>query len=402
MLIERADLLMSTDKTLYVDSPQKFETLLHQLSSHKVIGLDTEFISEGRYEPELCLVQLSTPDQIFIVDPIVLSDLRLMWELLAGPDREIVTVAARQEIKFCAKGAGFAPACVLDLQIAAGLLGYGYPLSHTNLCLRVINARVNGGESFTDWRKRPLRPVQLEYAADDVRHLLPMRDKLLARAQKMNRTSWVRGECEQLVKAVMREDERWRISGSSRLSRRQLAVLREVWRWRDRQASGLNVPVARVLGDSMLIEVARRSPATVEDLFSIRGLDSRLLRKAEQDVVDAVALARSISEADLPSNERRDDPPQVAVLSKLLSVAVGNLAAEAEVDTAQLATTSDIQELVRWFLNQDAIPRPEILDGWRGEILQESLIGFLEGRKVVRVGNVRRPNPLVFEPFSKG
>ncbi|HVJ06191.1 MAG TPA: HRDC domain-containing protein [Candidatus Saccharimonadales bacterium] len=393
---------MSTDKTLYVDSPQKFETLLHQLSSHKVIGLDTEFISEGRYEPELCLVQLSTPDQIFIVDPIVLSDLRLMWELLAGPDREIVTVAARQEIKFCAKGAGFAPACVLDLQIAAGLLGYGYPLSHTNLCLRVINARVNGGESFTDWRKRPLRPVQLEYAADDVRHLLPMRDKLLARAQKMNRTSWVRGECEQLVKAVMREDERWRISGSSRLSRRQLAVLREVWRWRDRQASGLNVPVARVLGDSMLIEVARRSPATVEDLFSIRGLDSRLLRKAEQDVVDAVALARSISEADLPSNERRDDPPQVAVLSKLLSVAVGNLAAEAEVDTAQLATTSDIQELVRWFLNQDAIPRPEILDGWRGEILQESLIGFLEGRKVVRVGNVRRPNPLVFEPFSKG
>ncbi len=392
---------MSTDKNLYVDSTQKFETLLRQLSSHKVIGLDTEFISEGRYEPELCLVQLSTTDQIYIVDPIVLPDLRSMWDLLAAPDREIVTVAARQEIKFCAKGAGTAPACVLDRQIAAGLLGYGYPLSHTNLCLRVINARVNGGESFTDWRKRPLRPVQLEYAADDVRHLLPMREKLLARAQKMNRTSWVRGECDQLVKAVMREDERWRISGSARLSRRQLAVLREVWRWRDRQASGLNVPVARVLGDSMLIEVARRSPATVEDLFSIRGLDSRLLRKAEQDVVDAVAAARSIAEADLPSNERRDDPPQVAVLSKLLSVAVGNLAAEAEVDTALLATTSDIQEFVRWFLSQDSIPRPEVLDGWRGEILQEPLIGFLEGKMVVRVGNVRRPNPLVFEPFSK-
>ncbi len=392
---------MSTDKNLYVDSTQKFETLLRQLSSHKVIGLDTEFISEGRYEPELCLVQLSTTEQIYIVDPIVLPDLRPMWDLLAAPDREIVTVAARQEIKFCAKGAGVAPACVLDLQIAAGLLGYGYPLSHTNLCLRVINAKVNGGESFTDWRKRPLRPMQLEYAADDVRHLLPMREKLLARAQKMNRTSWVRGECERLVHAVMREDERWRISGSARLSRRQLAVLREVWRWRDRQACGLNVPVARVLGDSMLIEVARRSPATVEDLFSIRGLDSRLLRKAEQDVVDAVARARSIAEADLPSNERRDDPPQVAVLSKLLSVAVGNLAAEAEVDTALLATTSDIQEFVRWFLSQESAARPEILDGWRGEILQEPLIGFLEGKKVVRVGNVRRPNPLVFEPFSK-
>jgi ribonuclease D len=392
---------MSSDQTLYVDSAQKFEVLLRELSPQPVIGLDTEFISEGRYEPELCLVQLSTPDRIFIVDPIVLPDLKPMWDILAAPDREIVTVAARQEIKFCAKGAGVAPACVLDLQVAAGLLGYGYPLSHTNLCLRILNARVNGGESFTDWRKRPLRPVQLEYAADDVRYLLPMREKLLARAAKLERTSWVRGECDHLVKTVMREDERWKISGSARLSRRQLAVLREVWRWRDRQARILNVPVARVLGDSMLIEVARRSPATVEDLFSIRGLDSRLLRKAEQEVVDAVERARSIPESDLPSNERRDDPPQVGVLTKLLSVAVGNLAAETDIDTALLATTSDLQEMVRWFLDQENTPLPDVLEGWRGEILREALIGFLEGKRVVRVGNVRRPNPLVFEPYSK-
>jgi ribonuclease D len=392
---------MSSDQTLYVDSAQKFEVLLRELSPQPVIGLDTEFISEGRYEPELCLVQLSTPDRIFIVDHIVLPDLKPMWDILAAPDREIVTVAARQEIKFCAKGAGVAPACVLDLQVAAGLLGYGYPLSHTNLCLRILNARVNGGESFTDWRKRPLRPVQLEYAADDVRYLLPMREKLLARAAKLERTSWVRGECDHLVKTVMREDERWKISGSARLSRRQLAVLREVWRWRDRQARILNVPVARVLGDSMLIEVARRSPATVEDLFSIRGLDSRLLRKAEQEVVDAVERARSIPESDLPSNERRDDPPQVGVLTKLLSVAVGNLAAETDIDTALLATTSDLQEMVRWFLDQENTPLPDVLEGWRGEILREALIGFLEGKRVVRVGNVRRPNPLVFEPYSK-
>lgn len=392
---------MSFDQILYIDSAQKFESLLQKLSSHTVIGLDTEFISEGRYEPELCLVQLSTTEDIFIVDPIVWPDLQRMWELLASPGREIVTVAARQEIKFCAKGAGHAPASVLDVQVAAGLLGYGYPLSHTNLCLRILNAKVNGGESFSDWRKRPLRPVQLEYAADDVRHLLPMREKILARAQKVNRTNWVRGECDRLVKTVMREDERWRISGSARLSRRQLAVLREVWRWRDRQACGLNVPVARVLGDSMLIEVARRSPATVEDLFSIRGLDSRLLRKGEQDVVDAVAKARSMPDADLPSNERRDDPPQVAVLTKLLSVAVSNLAAETDVDAALLATTSDIQAIVRWFLDKSGTPCPDVMEGWRGEILQESLIGFLEGKKVVRVGDVRRPNPLVFESYAK-
>jgi ribonuclease D len=393
--------LMSLKPSHYVDSAQKFEALLRQLSSHAVIGLDTEFISEGRYEPELCLVQLSTPEEIFIVDPIALPALRPMWELLASPGREIVTVAARQEIKFCAKGAAAAPSCVLDLQIAAGLLGYGYPLSHTNLCLRILNAKVNGGESFSDWRKRPLRPVQLEYAADDVRYLLPMREKLLARAQQLNRSNWVRGECAALVSTVMREDERWRISGSARLSRRHLAVLREVWRWRDRQARSLNVPAARVLGDSMLIEIARRSPATVDDLFSIRGLDSRLLRKAEHEVVSAVDIARALPESELPGNERRDDPPQVAVLTKLLSLAVSNLAAEADVDTALLATTSDLQEIVRWFLDREGTPTPQTLEGWRGEILQEALIGFLEGNRVVRVGNVRRPNPLIFEPFPK-
>jgi ribonuclease D len=228
-----------------------------------------------------------------------------------------------------------------------------------------------------------------------------MREKILERAAKLDRTSWVRGECDDLVKNVLREDERWKISGSARLSRRQLAVLREVWRWRDRQACSLNVPTSRVLGDSMLIEIARRSPATTEDLFSIRGLDSRMLRKAEQDVVDAVALARAIADSELPSNERRDDPPQVAVLAKLLSVAVANLAAETNVDTALLATTSDIQEIVRWFLDKEGTPLPEVMAGWRGEILQESLIGFLEGKKVVRVGNVRRPNPLIFEPFTR-
>jgi ribonuclease D len=388
----------------YIDTAHKLEAMLRKLAAHTVLGLDTEFISEGRYEPELCLLQIATPEEIYLVDPIALDGhqvpLQPVWDLLVAPGRELVTVAARQEVKFCAKGAGAAPASVLDLQIAAGLLGCGYPLSHTNLCMRVLNARVNGGESFTDWRKRPLRPVQLDYAADDVRHLLPMREKLLDRAAKLERTAWIRGECDALVRTVMREEERWRISGSARLSRRQLGVLRELWRWRDSLASRVNVPASRVLGDSMLIEIARRAPASAEELFSIRGLDNRAIRKAEKDVLDAVKRGREIAEAELPGNERRDDPPQVAVLTKLLSVAVANLAAEADVDTALLATTSDIQEIARWFLERDKLPLPRPLEGWRGEILYQPLVGFLEGRSVLRVGNVRRRNPLILEPFQ--
>lgn len=385
----------------YVDKQPKLLELMDHLAQQRIVGLDTEFISEGRYEPALCLVQISTAEGIWIVDPLEFDDLSEFWKVLIADEREIVTVAARQEIKFMHKGAGVPPANVLDLQIAAGLLGFGYPLSHTNLVLRVTNAKVHGGESFTDWKKRPLTPVQLKYAADDVRYLLQIRNKLLQRAEKMSRTEWVRGECERLVEDVLREEERWRVAGSARLSRRQLAVLREVWRWRDRAARKSNLPVNRVLGDSMLVEIAKRSPGSAEDLFAVRGLDRKLFRNSEADVLAAVNKAQQLSEEQLPSNERREDPPQVAVIQKLLSVAANGLAVEFDVDPALLATTADLQELVRWFLDRDGTPEPDSLKGWRGGILREPLLGFMEGKSCVRVGNVKRANPLVFEECVK-
>jgi ribonuclease D len=324
-----------------------------------------------------------------------------LWEILVVPGRELVTVAARQEIKFCVRGSGVAPASMLDLQIAAGLLGFSYPLSHTNMVLRVLNAKVHGGESFTDWRKRPLAAVQLKYAADDVRYLLQMRQKLLQRAEKMGRVDWIRGECASLVSEVAQEEEKWMVSGSSRLNRRQLGILRELWRWRDLQARRLNQPAARILGDSMLVEIAKRSPSSAEDLFAVRGLDRRLIRNGEQEVMAAVERGKQIPEASLPSYERRDDPPQVSVISKLLSVAVNALAAEFDVDTALLATTAGVQDLVRWFLQKMEGDEPAILQGWRGEILREPLLGFLEGKRCVRVANVKRANPLVFEDCAR-
>jgi len=384
----------------YVDQAQQLVPLIEHLSTQPVVGFDTEFISEGRYEPALCLLQLSTPEGIWIVDPLAVPELGTLWTVLAT--RELVTVAARQEIKFCHKGAGTAPAKVLDLQVAAGLLGFGYPLSHTNLVLRVLSEKIHGGESFTDWKKRPLSAVQLKYAGDDVRYLLAIREKLQKRAEKMGRSDWINGECARMVGNVLREEERWRVAGSARLNRRQLAALREVWRWRDRAARKSNIPLARVLSDAMLIEVAKRSPASVEDLFAIRGLDRKLFRNSEGDVVAAVCKAQELDEEKLPNNERREDPPQVAVVQKLLSVASNGLAAEYDVDPALLATTSDLQDLVRWFLDgETAGEEPSAIQGWRGEILREPLLGFLGGKRYVRVGNIKKANPLVFEDFNK-
>jgi len=381
----------------YIDTAAKLAKLLEELGPHSVLGIDTEFISEGRYEPHLCLVQLAAADQVWIVDPLAVQKLDALWKVLSEPGRELVAVAARQEIKFVEKNAGSPPGKVLDLQVAAGLVGYGYPLSHTNLVLRVLGQKIHGGESFTDWRKRPLTPLQLKYAADDVRYLLAMRENLLERAAKMNRVSWIEAECERMLADVLREEERWRVSGSARLNRRQLAVLRELWRWRDRSARALNMPANRILGDSMLVEVAKRSPKTSEDLFALRGLDRRLLRDAEHDLVAAVNTALQLPDAQLPGHVRRDDPPQVTVLTKLLSVAANGLAAQFHVDPALLATTADLQDLVRWKLDPDGNGGALLLEGWRGELLREPLLGILEGRRCVRVGDLAEDNPLMFE-----
>jgi ribonuclease D len=203
-----------------------------------------------------------------------------------------------------------------------------------------------------------------------------------------------------MVKDVLREEERWRVSGSARLSRRQLAALRELWRWRDRSARQMNLPANRVLGDSMLVEIAKRSPNTSEDLFALRGLDRKLLRDAEREIVGAVTTALELPDEDLPGHIRRDDPPQVGVLTKLLSVAANGLAAEHQVDPALLATTADLQDLVRWKLDPDGQESAVLLLGWRGELLREPLLGILEGRRCVRVGNLAEDNPLNFEPCS--
>jgi ribonuclease D len=363
------------------------------------VAFDTEFVSEGSYEPILCLIQLATEAGIWLVDPLAVSDLRELWDALTDDTREMVALAAREEVRFCVRYGGRAPARLLDPQIAAGLLGYGYPLSHTNLVKKALGVNVASGEAFTDWRKRPLSPRQLEYAADDVRHLLALADRLSADARRRGRAAWVEGECRRLVERVSGDPEdRWRVSGSASLNRRDLAVLRELWRWRDQAARSANSPPRRILRDELLVEIARRKPANQADLFALRGMDRGFLQKAGSAIMAAVQAALATPDTDLPRSNRRSDPPQVAVLSQFLSLAASGLAAEHEVDLALLATSSEVQDFVRWTLGlAEPDYEPPLLQGWRGEILGEPLRELLAGQRRVRVRNLKSPNPLVFE-----
>lgn len=389
-----------TVQSVYVDSPQRLVTAVEAINSAPIVGFDTEFVGESTYQPVLCLIQVSTADQIFVIDPLAKLDLTDFWQALTAPDREVVALAARQELLFCLRYAGRLPGTVFDPQLAAGLVGYSYPLSHTNLVQRVLDIRIDGGESFTDWRNRPLSPRQLGYAADDVRFLLAIRASLLAKAEDMGRTEWLRGECERLAQRVKEsdsEDRWWRVSGASGLDRRGLAVLRELWQWRDKSARGADQPPRRILGDDLLMAVVKRKPRTVPDLFALRGFDRPNLRKSGTELVAAVTRGLAVPEKDLPELMRRDDPPQVQVLGALSSILANSLATEHQVDIALLATSADLQDFVRWRLGLTTEAPAQLVEGWRGEILGQPMIELLEGKRVVRVADLNSPRPLRIE-----
>jgi len=384
-----------------IATPDALGALVESIRRSPVAVIDTEFIPEDSYEPRLCLVQVGTAEGIGIVDPLALPDLGALWQALTDPDRELVALGARQEILFCMRGAGRPPAKFVELQIAAGLVGYGFPLSQTKLVQRVLGVQIKGGEAFTDWRRRPLSQHQLRYAAEDVKYLLAARDRLMADARKMGRTEWIDAECRRFVERIVTGDaeEGWRrVSGSSSLDRRESAVLRELWRWRDGLARSADRPARKVFPDHLVIGVARRCPSKIEDLHALRGMERFSVRKSGTEILAAVKRGVELPEADCPPVVHRSDPPQVALLAQLLSAAAQTLAAQADVDTQLLATSADLQDLVRWHLGHGN-GKPALLEGWRGTIVKP-LVEILEGKRTVRVANVKSKHPLAFDGDS--
>jgi ribonuclease D len=387
-------------QSIYVDDARQLAEAVAALRRATVIGFDTEFVGEATYQPVLCLVQVSTGEGIWVIDPLVGLDLSDFWDALTAPGVEIVAVAARQELLFCLRYAKRAPETVFDPQLAAGLLGWGYPMSHTNLLQQILGVRVEGGETFTDWRRRPLSKRQLDYAADDVRHLIGLREKLLLRAKELDREAWLEGEARRFAQRVMEsesEERWWRVSGSSGLGRRDLAVLRELWRWRDKAARKADVPAKRVLSDDLMMMIAKRKPATPNDLFALRGFERTSLRREGEALVAAVQEGMRVPDAELPALLRTDDAPQTSLLVQLAAVVANSLAARQKLDPSLLATSSDLQELIRWHLGRGKGEQPAIMQGWRGEILGQALLDLLEGKSAVRVTDVTSSSPIGVE-----
>ncbi len=388
----------------HVTTAQQLATLCDELAQASTIGFDTEFVSEHTYRSQLCLVQVCTPASLAVIDPLTTGPLDRFWEVLAQPNHDTIVHAGREELGFALNAVGRCPANLFDVQLAAGFVGDEFPSGYGSLLSRLLGVNTQKGETRTDWRRRPLSSQQLEYALDDVRYLIPLRDKLLERLEKTKRTSWFFAEMQAFQQEVIasRTRERWRrISGLSGLSPRSLAVARELWRWRETEAQRRDTPARFVLRDDLLVELARRRNADPRQIRAVRGLERSELQRLLPKISEHIQLALDLPNQELPQSERRDVPQQITVLGQFLSTALTSLCRSLGLAPSLVGTASDVRDLVAFRLGFVNDTPPALASDWRAEVVGTLIEDLLAGKLSIRITDPLSDHPLAFENASR-
>lgn len=375
-----------------------------RLAGSTRIGFDTEFVSEDTFRPELCLIQVIAEggaggDMLAVIDPQPIADMNPFWELLADGDHVTIAHAAREEINFCMAAIDRPPANLFDTQLSAAFCSPEYPAAYSSVVQRMLNKRPNKGEQRTDWRRRPLSTAQIDYALEDVRYLFPLHDKITKKVEKLGRLEWMQTETEGFVEEVItaRSRQRWRkVSGSGGLPIRSLAIVRELWLWRQAEAERRDLPPKRIFRDDLLVELAKKKTADQEKIRAVRGMLHGQLKKAIPDIAEAVARGLEASTDDLVGSRRKPPPPQLNLLGQFLAPAINSLCNRSEIATALACTATDIRAQISHHLgwSHESEDPPRLSHGWRAELIGNLIDDLLEGKKSIRIGDPQNPEPL--------
>ncbi len=371
---------MTTHRLITTDAA--FADVVAALAEQPSYALDTEFHREKTYFPRVALVQIAWPGDLVLIDPLEvdLHPLKVIME----SDAIAVLHASDQDLEVLDLVCDAIPQVLFDTQVAAGFLGMATP-SLASLHERELGLRLPKADRLTDWLRRPLTESQLDYAASDVAHLLEVHDRLVDQLNARGRYQWAVDECE-LMRLRPRgnrdPEEAWRRIKDARSLRGQArSVAQAVAAWRERRAAELDLPVRYVMPDLAIVGISQRPPKNAKQLREIRGLDDRHMKEEQ-----ANRLLALIAEAqDRPIAERETVP--VAELDRdlrpavtLVSAWVSQLARDLEIDTALLATRSDLEALLRG----DADAR--LGRGWRADIVGERIRRLVSGEAALAFG----------------
>ena len=363
------------DATL-VTTPEQLDAAVFRLQGARRFAIDTEFMRESTYSPQLCLVQVASDSDCYLVDPLAGIDLAPLLATLTDRDKPKILHAARQDLEVLLNAGGHIPGPVFDTQVAAALLGLPPQVGYAELVARQLGHSIDKAQTRTDWSRRPLSDAQLAYAADDVHHLLQLHSELTAALESSGRMAWHTEECASLEEPRLYRTEpadAWRrLKGLGRLRPVEQSIARALAAWREQRAIASDKPRGWILSDEMLYALATAAPGTGAELEQVRSLPPATIRKRGEELLELIQAARQSSgDASHPPVAQRPAPEQTRRIGQLQQ-RVKDVAAGLGISPEGLATRRDVEGMV---LGSPA--NSALLRGWRRDVIGAQLVEML-------------------------
>jgi ribonuclease D len=377
-----------------ITKTQDLAAACERLAAHDYVAVDTEFLRETTYWPKLCVVQLAGPDTAVVIDALAEGlDMAPLLDLMKNEKVLKVFHAGRQDIEIVFNMGGFVPHPVFDTQVAAMVCGFGDSISYDQLVYRINGHHIDKSSRFTDWSRRPLSDKQLNYALSDVTHLRDVYHYLAQSLAEQGRADWVSEEMEVLTSIDtydLKPENAW-----ERLKMRvkkpiELAVLKELAAWREREARARDVPRSRVIKDETIYEIAGDQPTDAAALANLRSLSKGFERsRAGEEIIACVKRALALPKSELPQVPKGRVVPEGAGAAVDLMKVLLKLISERHGVAAKVIATVDELEAIAADDEADVA----VLKGWRRELFGEQALRLkrgelalsFDGRKVIAV-----------------
>ena len=363
-----------------------------RIASAPYIAVDTEFMRESTYWPDLCLIQVASPDEAAAIDPKAPDmDLSPLLELLVR-NEDVLKVfhAGGQDLEIVHNLTGTTPYPLFDTQIAAMALGMGEQIGYSNLVETMLKVKLDKGARFTDWSRRPLDQRQIDYAIADVTYLIKLFPRMLERLRSTGRGAWLDQEMERLgdpTGYLNVPDLAWlRIKSPSRKAD-VLGRLKALAAWREREAQSKDIPRGRIVKDETLADIAAHPPHKQADLARVRGLSTSWGHNdIGQRLMTAIAQAKPLPDSELPPREDRKPGlgKEGALIADLLKLLLKVRAREADVAARLIARSEELEALAAG--QREAL---QLLTGWRYDVFGKDALALVEGRLGFSVKNGR-------------
>ena len=362
----------------YIDKPEQLTDLCNRIKQEPWIALDTEFLREKTYYPVFCLLQIATPEWVVCVDPIALSDLSELFEVINNPDIIKVLHSCRQDMEIFYQETGKVTAPVFDTQIAAPLLGFQENPGYAMLVSSFLNVNLSKTHTRADWTIRPLSEAQIQYAADDVIYLCKIYQTICQKLEALGRLDWLEKDFELLKNSELYQVSpvnAWKkIKGRNRLTGKQLSIVQALCEWREQTAQSENRPKNWLIRDDLLLELAKFQPETENDLSKIRSMNERTVRRYGKVICRLISEAKQRPPIPVDNKKAAKKRPKQEAVLDVLTAVVRMRADENSLNPMILASRKDLEKL----LSDEQ--ESSLLLGWRYSMVGKELQGLLKGQ----------------------